>query len=559
MPNTIPTRQAIERLVDTLWERLQSQESSVEKSDESDVSQFESTIDALDDFKKGVDAEIVRQKRFRNACLPIHRLPAELFLKILQQAVDFVDLIGWKIGHVHNLAKVSDYWYRTIISTPSFWPLLKDEHGDRIQSIVLKRNPTAPFLVWCTDTTIEAREEFMKRMAENAHRWRGLIVTGPYSEGVFNQLQTPAPNLKDLSVLVTSQPTRLLEIPDGGPLRHVDLTRVTLPWDSGRLAKLQSLYVESLDANLPSLAQLVSILDASPHLWRLVLRYWTGEAPAYLWRDAADLADKRIKLPSLHGLIIQSIPKAITHFLISHIDAPATQSVIVDDVVPSHFDGIIPTFSALVASAYATAGKINATYDHRDSILRIISEPMPERSNNWVYWADDLPGVDLHVSMKQAEQAQWRCISEFLSSRTVPICLTLKYRNKDNAPELPPEFLGGLPSLKFLDCIDDFNVGPLLRYLGQPSHDADGNLRWPCPKLSTITIRNDTDGDALLEDVTAFAKYRYASAQESSSGDGPGPMSKLALPAPLERLRVLDHLVERLRAIPEIEPALHSL
>ncbi|KAG8894223.1 hypothetical protein FRB99_001406, partial [Tulasnella sp. 403] len=518
-------QESVKASLTSLWANLDS----ARNLDNDTPDQCDATITALQSLKKQIDLEIIRQSHLRNATLPIHRLPGELFIQILRLSVNFFDQDGWKIKlpDLQRLAQVCTYWCNTILGSPSFWPLLKDDHGERVHNIVLKRNPTAPLILWTEVTSSDRRDTFLEMAVTHSHRWQIVIINGPYTDSLFPHLQKMPPSMKELFIILSSgTKTQCFDLPEGEPLRHLDLARVSLPWDSPRLTCLHTIFLEFLDANLPSLSQLVTILSSSPSLWRLVLREWTGDAPPDLTEDLYKYKHTIIKLPRLSSLVLQSLPSSLSTFLLTHIDSSDCRSIISNAVNPTQFTSSSSAFSSLVSPVLDRSTSLTLNYDDNDGMLRVESSPHAERCNHFIYWVNDTPGIDITFSMSSGNpgRLEWKSPFEPLGSTSTPISLTLQnHRNRkddstdntrkgdDTIQQIPLEVLGALPHAVSLKMTSGFKMGPILRYLGSPLSDMDGTLHWPCPELTTVILASvfDSDYDGMVEDVVAFVKQRY--------------------------------------------------
>ncbi|KAG8892793.1 hypothetical protein FRB99_002437, partial [Tulasnella sp. 403] len=289
-------------------------------------------INSPQGIRKQVD-EIVRQTGLHNTTLPINRLPAELFIYTLHLSVYFLDQeeCPFNISRLHQLAQVCTYWCDTILHTPSLWYLLGTNQDERIHDIILKRNPGSPLMVWAYTDSIESRDTLFEKAVDHAHRWQTIMVNGPYSDSLWTYLEKMPPSMRDLYIeLPMGSETCHFELPEGKPLRHLDLTAVSVSWDSPRLTCLQTLLLEQLQTNPPSLSQLIMILSSSPALRRLILREWQDNPMQDLAKDYRKCDHIQIQLPSLTTLELRGVSRLLSTFLLTHIESEKCLSVASD-------------------------------------------------------------------------------------------------------------------------------------------------------------------------------------------------------------------------------------
>ncbi|KAG8897775.1 hypothetical protein FRB99_007928 [Tulasnella sp. 403] len=523
----------------------------VDRSDPSSMEYFDSSLKALYAFQQSIATTVAHVARRRNLLLPIHRLPEETVVQTLQLATEFND-DGWhhKLSQIHDMAQVSVHWRKIILSTPSFWRVAGDYQDERLQASVLRLNLDGPLVLWSKMSPRSIGDAFLARMIPLAHRWRSVIVHRSFSDALSNHLQHIPPTLKDLCLVITGEnETHPFPLPEGKPLRHIDLARISIPWNSSRLRNLQTILLEHLYSNQPTLGQIVSILVSSPNLWRLVFRKWDCDEPPDYTEDVNCYADTVIALPSLSTLVVDLIPAPVVTFLINHIQTTTLSCLIADPIKPVNAVDVVhpdsPLFGMLKqALQLPSIENTSAVYDDELGKMRIQSEPKPNRSIELVYWVDDSPGIDVTVLINVGALCgpTWEILTDILANNAP--CLSFDFvDNNPNLPELeegeepvdiwaphrfPLALLPHLPRITSMDFTLKFNATPLLRHLGVSKCDLDEEPVWVCPRLTTVTIRTlyNDDIDIIVADVMVFIWRRYLErAKEDEEGqegsDGP--------------------------------------
>lgn len=517
--------------------------------------------------------KIAGLKRLQNELEPIHKLPIELFIDILAWTIDWPN---WTLDQIHQLARVSKYWYNVIVSSPRFWPEIDVAQGKETTATVLKKNPAGPLVVRCTTRVEEPdqRLDFMKVSAQHHHRWKSLIFKGRLTDAIFPYLESPTPALSELFVYQYSggeSIQKVLHLSEGISLRHLDVDFVSVPWDSSRLTGLESLQIRNLTSGIPTLSQLHTILLACPNLrWLLLAKLTeaeatpaqpapadeaapapTGTPPAIpeIIKLAPSAPQEIIRLPALTTLVLLSIPQATCHHLLSYIDSSVVRCLMTDDAHLKHFRDSSQTFFNLIKPAISAAKDIEMTYEEASGSFRVATAPLPEVSNEWIHWVKQTAGIDL-VVQTQKQPEFWGDLSGFQTSMAMAASITLRLVGEGTEPDanattetvstFPDHTLGHFPLINRIKCSRHHSASAILRYLGRIQTDASGSLGWACPNLTFLELsrwRGDTD--AMVDDVLAFARERYARSEDAESG--------MARPATLEKILVPEAIVERLR------------
>ncbi|KAG8913909.1 hypothetical protein FRC01_004325 [Tulasnella sp. 417] len=84
------------------------------------IEQLDAQLAEMGDPNHDLHLNIYQIKRERNALVPLHRLPGEIFVSILLRTARHIEPgSGEEYTRLHTLAQVSTYWFNTIIEFPS--------------------------------------------------------------------------------------------------------------------------------------------------------------------------------------------------------------------------------------------------------------------------------------------------------------------------------------------------------------------------------------------------------------------------------------------------------
>ncbi|KAG8946026.1 hypothetical protein FRC04_012145 [Tulasnella sp. 424] len=374
------------------------------------LEQLEAQLAEMERLQLELSPEAYRIKQRRNALVPFHRLPGEIFVAILLKVANYNEP-GFDQEHkrLHTLAQVSTYWLDTILAFPSFWQQLAQHHPPWFRDMALKRNPSGLFNIDCAF----AREDrmyapnllsFMKMAAPLSERWKRLAFVGGITDEVAELIQSPAPNLDSLLIsnwMNTHSGSRRLKLAEGRNIQYLDTDSIAIPWNSTRLRGLRGVQIQSIYGNIPSLAELQAMLVASPQLWWLRLSAWDPlDHGVSLAAEVAEIQIQPINLPLLTTIILGLLPSAVTQFLLSFISAPACQCMIVRKVPPAVVSTGTPSnmFVDLINAPLKAISKLRMVCHHDRSPLHLMSDPPTSLTYNWIHHVDELPGFNVQIS-----------------------------------------------------------------------------------------------------------------------------------------------------------------
>lgn len=439
---------------------------------------------------------ILRYSAFKeNHLAPILLLPTELLTDILLRSIGRHE---WTLNAVHILAQVCTLWRDTVLASPLFWPELNDRHSARPYNIVLKRNTTAPLRMKVRLGDADS----IALAAPLSSRWQSLMLTTGSIHGDATCLDLPTPLLQDVFISISESRARLPLQDDGENLRTVDLDGASLPWGSHRLTGLKSLSIRDLEGDLPSLSQLHTILSSSPELWCLVLSDLSHSRPSDAIKQAPSFTP--ITLSELSILSLSNVPQDLTDFLLSHIVGLHCTCLEADDVYlnPSNY----PHLSGILASSLHGTMTLCLRYDAATQEPDLLSSPLPEVGNHWVYLLEERPGCKLRFRQGQLSNHIETFIQMLKDLPERPFQIEAYSTRPQPAYEVTlMDLLNALPTVTSLTICYPYNAQHLLRRL----ITADLNTHsWLCPRLVDLTIQSYASIEPVEEPIELVRRHR---------------------------------------------------
>ncbi|KAG9006197.1 hypothetical protein FRB90_010018 [Tulasnella sp. 427] len=511
-----------------------------------DQGQLEARVAAVQSLQDIVGRHLsdysVRLHRRQNSVLPIYRLPVELLIDIFLRVIDLID---WDMEQNRTLASVCKHWYDVIVQSPQFWHRINVSHDLDVIKRIMRRNGDGPFSIqFDKDSIAETKhEEVLDLLAPHSLRWQSIMFQGRLTDSIFKLMSSPTPNLTELFVYQWSgEPQRKFELPEGKSLRRLDVGLVGVPWSSSRLSNLRSIQIRNITKELPSLADLSTILSSSPDLTWLRLSDWTEtDTPPNETYDT--IPRHPIRLPKLETLVLQSIQPRYVNHLLSYLHSSSCTCLILDDAPSKHLQGFDVPLVNLMTSAVSSATSLNLDLDETKLKLAITSTPEVNVLDKWIYWANRKPGIDVTIQLKNLTEMQ--VLAEAISGmelakgkgddveRSISVVITGRGQepsspiNSEVPTPFPCEALDYLPLVKEIRCSNHFNATPLLQYLGRPQTNFDESIKWPCPKLTKLEVNTwDNSADTMFDQLKAFGEAR-----QTAAGVRPTPPAAPATPA----------------------------
>ncbi|KAG8959479.1 hypothetical protein FRC00_001558 [Tulasnella sp. 408] len=270
-----------------------------------------------------------------NKMIPVHRLPIELFARIIAEATKPLQSLRLSrptyLGRLVTLCQVSKQWRDVINGTASLWASIDILDPTTITSAAISRAagyplniiaaPPGPVSV--TSRAPNGLEKFTNTAMALSTRWRSIKIVVPSLEQALAIMNTPAPLLQ--SIELKSMTKCRLQFEEGailfqgtGPqLRCLGLHGVAIPWDSYLLRDLQYLSISNMEELSPSRTEILGILRACP-----------GSVELDLSREPAGGRKQgtAFRLPQLQSLSL-SLSTRSTLKLLKPIHLPSIRSV----------------------------------------------------------------------------------------------------------------------------------------------------------------------------------------------------------------------------------------
>ncbi|KAG8916402.1 hypothetical protein FRC01_003175 [Tulasnella sp. 417] len=286
----------------------------------------------LEEAKSSNELALARK---HNAALPIHSLPAEIFLQVIQHHMLEMHPNSYREGynkHLLSLSGVCSYWYNLIRDSPPLWTTLDLSDSPKVVEIVLQRSSSHLLdLQWDPvdlpdQLQPEASVSFQLPVAAiqpHGDRLRSIYISVPYRwiECAIAVLREPAPSLDKLYFIDedTIACTREFDLFGGiaPQLTNLTLNGISIRWDSEVLYDLTSLSLSWI--RFSSTDAILQALSHSPRLQRLEIeRCSTG--------SLATPSSPSVQLSQLVSLDVELGGKAATNNFLDHIISNAKKS-----------------------------------------------------------------------------------------------------------------------------------------------------------------------------------------------------------------------------------------
>ncbi|KAG8984241.1 hypothetical protein FRB94_000344 [Tulasnella sp. JGI-2019a] len=229
-----------------------------------------------------------------------------------------------------------------------------------------------------------------------SHCWRSFGGASLPPSEALDKLRFQAPSLRNLHLQAGGEMTHV-EVGDGVHLHRLDLTCVTIPWDSNRLSDLRSLSLAGLTGSCaPTLSQVVQILISSPSLEEVAL----CSLPLVATANDNQALPQYINLPNLISLKLYRIPLNAYKLLLSlfHFPLPSCNSIRLD-------------------SAHAPFGPLEKVFNHcTDGFIEQVTRVA--RASQFACVSFEDRTIELKMYGCIAEQVCWDTESELYLTLT---------------------------------------------------------------------------------------------------------------------------------------------
>lgn len=491
----------------------------------------------IEDLSVQETAQLKRRQNHDHSL--IYRLPQELITEVLILAVDWS---WWDVEKLRTLASVSTAWRDTILSCNRFWPVIDVMASEEARTVAMKRNREGPVDVWCWERPSEsAIDKFMIDLQTvKPTRMRSILYEFcRQSRSFMDWLRSNTSNIIDIFLAnlgMNVSEAHLDLSPEGPNLRHIDLRRMSLQWQSPRLSNLQTVFLANLSHNLPSVNHLYNILSSSPNLERLCLLDLVAPDDQALGSISA--AAPPINLPVLKTLAFNSVSTAITRSIVPLIRTPACHTVMVRKLECPALVELQRGTIELVAKAITLSRTMQLKVEVDEGpYVHICSEPMIPKE--WVYWAHDEPGVDIKLAIPSAEMLPrlWDYLGDRLRIHRAATRITsLEIEWEGQTFPFPfalLEHFTALTDLRFDERLGT-TLQPLLQFLGGSGMNGVGSP-FPLPNLSGLRFFAKTvpNWEECVNGTKELLERRYPALHDNIVSGDVQVLKDLCLPFPL--------------------------
>ncbi|KIO16010.1 hypothetical protein M407DRAFT_34356 [Tulasnella calospora MUT 4182] len=307
---------------------------------------------------------------------PILQLPTEILAEIFRLVLPSVDFFPYVV-EVESLAYVrmlygmrliGKRWQEIIDGTPTFWTFVLSALPPHINKATINCSDTGPLTIiyatrdFANGYNHPSAKDFLDAMEETFPRWSAYI--GPCVAGYIDR---PAPNLQTIVLWDPSESdTGAFDLLGGSTtnLRHVDLSRIHIQWETGFLTQLKVLRLAYVFHGDLTTTQFFDTLRASPGLEQLRLddMYATIDHPPSL---------PAVTLPRLRYIQFYRCPHDFTGAILRQIRALSCSdfnlNILLDDEGLHEFlnDGMGP-FEELLHAIHERNGSSEIRLDMSD-------------------------------------------------------------------------------------------------------------------------------------------------------------------------------------------------
>ncbi|KAG8912342.1 hypothetical protein FRC00_004734, partial [Tulasnella sp. 408] len=422
-----------------------------------------------------LESAIKDLQKKRNARVPIHQLPIELFSAILLNSLPQERIIM----RVLELERVSTYWWDHIRESPSLWAFA--EPG-RYLALALERSGNTPIQVLHPNQWRSGREaeDFADSVGEHAHRWRVLQYAGPHISLLAPYLEEALPIVETIDLKSSEQRDDLpsLDIVGGPRLRHLTVHNVNfeLAVIHPSLSNLQTLRIRSPpQPNIPW-AALHDVLALCPRLEELCLaKLGTND-------DDTWLAEDSLILPNMRTIDLSHVRNTVLSPLLQSARAPLLEKLFI--ITGENDTTAVPRLQ----TSNSILGTVIRNNISKNAVLRVTA------SNAQFYFElGTYPEMRANILEITSRGGHWRDVvgelAEFhsaIAQHKIPVELRL---DSDLAGD--HTFLAALPTLASMVITGPVSlrtVESLFDFLGKRLPDQEEATKLPCPRLAKLDV-----------------------------------------------------------------------
>ncbi|KAG8904064.1 hypothetical protein FRB99_002335 [Tulasnella sp. 403] len=480
---------------------------------------------AVESLQQCVEARKYTLRKRRNAILPIHSLPEEIFRDILTHVVDtYSDPV---VPHLQRLASVSTHWWSTVVSTPSLWTLV---HNLDNFELVLRKSAQCTLRVVHTEN--QQTVDFFTIVGQHAERWRSLRARQVYGPvvGQLNPLHVYAPyiqrsldSLEELEIIqCRDEWVPLPPVVDAQRLHHVHLERIRLDATT-RFTNLSVFkLIQCTGVPLPAL---VRMLASSPLLEELNVRSPRLAPTSEVWMDseAGSLDDlppfRHLRILRLGGVCMGVVLRLLRRVHLENLTK--LELVHYFDHHPS-FDPFLQSSSqnpmsyrSLITAAF-TRSRIRCVK------MDLVAANVNLTGSRTIDRNYPVPGaMDTDVEVHFYNMMDYQAGIEYLLPITEAIRAPLFLRFDPGMWIPDRSSLLKLPSLSRMAMSVGTSLGVELHDmfidLASPQTESNGEAQWLCPQLSSCRITGMLFDRSIEGRIAQFTKKHEVKAPSPHS------------------------------------------
>ncbi|KAG8900891.1 hypothetical protein FRB99_005680 [Tulasnella sp. 403] len=271
-------------------------------------------------------------RRHRNALVPIHRLPPEIFTSILT----LVPGMGSTYDGLRKIAGVCKSWHKVVTSDPTLWStidILTNEDKNRI-SLFLRKSGNAFLRINLRSNLLRLADHTM--LLQNCYRWRSLCIIVIPIVPIADFRRLFAPNLEILHIRGDFESDVMIAgLPEVSSPRSLDLEATYLAfWHfPPSMSSLHTLRIACRKDNYPTPAMFALILASVPNLTSLTL---LGREMAKTSKPSTSLdahyMDGPNLCPNLQFVKIGAVHSDLTAMLARRLSFANCHVICIDDV-----------------------------------------------------------------------------------------------------------------------------------------------------------------------------------------------------------------------------------
>lgn len=251
--------------------------------------------------------------------------------------------------------------------------------------------------------------------------------------------------------------------------------------------------------------------------------------------EVSEIQIRPIILPLLTSIILHNIPAPVTQFLLSSINAPSCQCVIVREVPSGVLNKHVACdmFVSLINGALKAIPRLRMLCRRNGSPLHLLSDPSRGITYNWIHHVDELPGLNVQIPTAGLSTGQ---LGSFLSVLNFPgtVELNTDIDGVSWAPSLMHVGWHRVPNLEVTSLLAVETICEKLANLSPPSVCQSRLQSFSSPLDSGRT--HPGAYDLIVRNLVAYVQRRWGhndtEQQSNHNPDGELHLRKLKIQLP---------------------------